>query len=94
MTSLLHGDCRDVMGMYYSPAELLADPDHALLDDIDRDVVGVDQQHHAVGGHCNFQFKVSPPRNGLMSALPNGRDSGSTQGSRRSVTVSVLAGRP
>ena len=40
------------------------------------------------------QCKVSPPRSGLISASPNGSDSGTTQSSRTRVMVSVWRGRP
>ena len=67
---------------------------HRLLDDVDRHVVGIDEQHHAVGGHASFQFRVSPPRSGLMSVSPKGSVSGSVQARRCSVTLPVLRGRP
>ena len=67
---------------------------HRLLDDVDRHVVGIDQQHHTVHGHASLQFNVSPPRSGFSRASPNGTFSGSCQGSRLSVTVPRLRGRP
>ena len=70
-------------------------PGDRLLDDVGGDVVGVDQQHHAGGrGHASVQVRVSPARSGLITASPKGRVSGSVRGSRRSVTVPVLRGRP
>ena len=67
---------------------------------VDRlEVVGVDQQRDALvafrqSTHSSFQFRVSPPRSGLSCASPKGTASGRVQGSRLSVTVPVLRGRP
>ncbi len=32
-------------------AEVLVHPRHGLLDDVERNVVGIDQEHHAVMSH-------------------------------------------